>query len=918
MKKKEKKIKIHVCSHTHWDREWYGSFQEFRFRLTKLIKKLLDILDRNKDYRFFTLDGQTVILEDYLEIYKEDKLRLEKYIREGRILIGPWYVLADEFLESGESIIKNLLIGKKIGEEYGNWMKVGYLPDMFGHIAQMPQILKGFDIKYAIIWRGIQKKKRYKYELLWESPDNTKILTVQLPDVGYSNFCLIAGLNPSLKLKKEMINKYGEWKALITDIDDQLKILKFWIEKMKPRSETNILLFLNGVDHQEPESMITELINKANQKFQKEDIVIEHSNPVKFFEEIEEAVNINDLEIIKGIQRDTVFYKGQGAIILYSVLSSRIHNKIFNRKIENFLEHYSNPACFLAKFYFNKNYMPFIEKSYKWLLKNHPHDSIGGCSVDEVHRQMDLRFEWAYEISQKVFYDAVCGITEKMKLIYNFGKEDNFFGVFNPLPYEREEVIECIFPVPMNHFKNDFYLRSIDVKDCEDRIIESSLIEEGMEEDYNYFWQGYFAPLERVKKIKFLIKDKLPPFGFKFYVLKLKDKPVFEKNFISQELLKLENEYLKVEINQNGTLEIYDKVNNNHFCNLNFFEESGDAGDTYTYSPPLNDEVYTTLNSKPQISLIENNYLRGVYKIEYNLTVPVELTSDWKKRSKEKKELKIVSYVGLRKGSKIVEIKTEVRNNIKDHIIKIGFNTGIQSNLSFAEEQFDIQEFPVIIEQPDEDVWEERQPEFFPVQRFCGLREKGKGIAIFTKHLPEYSVRKNGTLYLTLLRSVGYLSRMGLLTRKGMAGPFIPTPEAQLLGKLISVEYAIFPFNGDILSSGLIKEVEKYCITPSIAVSSPSGIKKNFFKNFINPLFSIEGNIAYSTLKQSEKEEDIFILRLWNPFDSPQKIKLNFFINIKEFYILSLSEEVLKKIEPQNPMEFYIKPKKIFSLGFRV
>ena len=157
---------LHVISHTHWDREWYFTFQKFRVRLVDLIDHVLDILDSDPDYNCFNLDGQTIVLEDYLQIKPENRERIARYVREGKILVGPWYQLNDEFLVSGESTVRSLLIGHRISREFGATMKLGYLPDQFGNISQMPQIFNGFGIDTAIFGRGLQLVGDRKMERL--------------------------------------------------------------------------------------------------------------------------------------------------------------------------------------------------------------------------------------------------------------------------------------------------------------------------------------------------------------------------------------------------------------------------------------------------------------------------------------------------------------------------------------------------------------------------------------------------------------------------------------------------------------------------------------------------------------------------------------------------------------------------------
>ncbi len=166
-------LNIILVPHTHWDREWYLTFQQFRARLVHTIDKLLDILDRDSNFTYFMLDGQTIVLDDYLEVQPEQEERLKKYARAGRINVGPWFIQPDEFLVSGESLIRNLQVGLQRATEFGEPMRIGYVPDCFGHIAQLPQILQGFGIDNAVFWRGVGAEAR-KSEFLWAAPDGIR------------------------------------------------------------------------------------------------------------------------------------------------------------------------------------------------------------------------------------------------------------------------------------------------------------------------------------------------------------------------------------------------------------------------------------------------------------------------------------------------------------------------------------------------------------------------------------------------------------------------------------------------------------------------------------------------------------------------------------------------------------------------
>ena len=231
-------MNVHIVSHTHWDREWYLTYEQFRLRLVGLVDRLLDLLESQPDFAFFHLDGQTIVLEDYLELRPQHEHRLRKLISEGRILVGPWYDMPDEFLVSGESIVRNLARGHRIARQFGTPMAVGYLPDLFGHIAQMPQILRHFGLDNAILWRGFGGRKA---EYWWDAPDGSRVLMMHLPPEGYCNATRVH-LKPEAMVERTTAA----------------------IEKEATRTAVGEVLLMNGVDHVEPHPVIPELARRVS------------------------------------------------------------------------------------------------------------------------------------------------------------------------------------------------------------------------------------------------------------------------------------------------------------------------------------------------------------------------------------------------------------------------------------------------------------------------------------------------------------------------------------------------------------------------------------------------------------------------------------------------------------------------------
>ncbi len=226
MSKTAVRYKLHVVSHTHWDREWYSPFQQYRQRLVRLADRLFELMERNAEYRYFVFDGQAIILEDYFAIRPENRERFKALVQAGRIEIGPWYVLPDEFLVSAEALIRNLQIGHRVAGEHGGVMKVGYMPDSFGHIAQMPQILRGFNIDNFVFTRGLgDEEERLGTEFLWIAPDGNRVLTIyQLNgycngvELGFEGYGDHSGETPRLdmlidRLQQEIVKIGGFAKA---------------------------------------------------------------------------------------------------------------------------------------------------------------------------------------------------------------------------------------------------------------------------------------------------------------------------------------------------------------------------------------------------------------------------------------------------------------------------------------------------------------------------------------------------------------------------------------------------------------------------------------------------------------------------------------------------------------------------------
>ena len=218
---------------THWDREWRQSFQELRYDFVRLMDKVLVGFADGRLKGPFHIDGQSVILEDYLEVRPEQRGLINDLASKGMLTIGPWYALPDEFCVSGESLIRNLCMGRNIARSFGyEPSNVGFASDMFGHISQLPQIFTGFGISCAFIWRGLNDHKR---NILWQGADGTEIPCYRCGPAGYSSYAYYVGRMYDYEGEIEPKQFFG---ALEAYLDGEAKT-----------SDIETLLIFDGSDH---------------------------------------------------------------------------------------------------------------------------------------------------------------------------------------------------------------------------------------------------------------------------------------------------------------------------------------------------------------------------------------------------------------------------------------------------------------------------------------------------------------------------------------------------------------------------------------------------------------------------------------------------------------------------------------------
>ncbi|MEJ5229604.1 MAG: hypothetical protein WHT65_06345 [Pseudothermotoga sp.] len=738
--------KAFVITHTHWDREWYATFEIFRERLIVLLEKLTQIMSKDDSFKHFHLDGQTIVLEDFQEAMDRSE-ELFNLIRKGRIAVGPWYILADEFLVSPESWIRNYLYSEKIAEQLNiEISKVGYLPDMFGHNAYMPSVVKGLGMKWAVIWRGVDGIEKTTF--CWSSPFGDSVNVVYLIH-SYSNAAHFGIEREALK------RKFVEEAEILSKIDP-----------------TNPPLLMNGTDHEIPYCDIGKIVEEISTP----DMQFVQTS----FEEYIAALSDPKPTLVGELRSPKI------VPVLKDVTSARIWEKILHHRAEKFYIHYLEPILAISKILGNPT--PYQSLSYGWklILQCQPHDSICGCSVDEVHRTVQNRLKRSIDHGEALFAKTFLQMSGKRV-------SDMALTVFNPLEREFKGVVES--HLRLDEGKYDF----IDEESGE--IVESVALNqaEDLETDLSTLVRFYESHTTKAiendmrEKYGYLLNINVPAFGFK--TLRIVPKTEKTENVFNP----------PHEIKENGTLRL--KHRERTVENLCYLEDVEDVGDEYNYSFARK-EIFTSLDTKAKVTEIAScSFLKRVVA-RSSIPIPESIKSDRKSRSEKLVEMPFeIEYTFYRDLPRI-DVKLRFSNTAKDHRLSVVFplknlseiiTDGYYGPVAHKIENFDA----------DYSQWAELPENNFAMYWFVTLPEVG--ITISTKGLREVRVEKEG-VKMTLLRSVEWLSRDDLVTRPGHAGPGIKTPEAQGIGEHLLEFSIILHENWNI--EDVYRKVREYQITP--------------------------------------------------------------------------------------------------------
>ncbi|MCY9515525.1 alpha-mannosidase [Paenibacillus apiarius] len=793
----------HIISHTHWDREWYMPYEYHHALLIELMDTLLDTLEHDPGFKSFHLDGQTIMLEDYLQVRPEMKGKLEKYIHEGRIHIGPWYILQDEFLTSSEANVRNLQIGHRDCAHYGGHIsKVGYFPDSFGNMGQAPQMLKQANIDVAVFGRGVkptgfnnQVSEDAAYEspfseMIWQSPDGSRVIGILFAN-WYCN-----GMEVPVEEKQAV----AYWEKNIENAE------KF--------ASTNHLLFMNGCDHQPIQTDLSKAIEVAKKLFPDVDFV--HSNFNDYVDELKQELPEN-LQTIQGELRSQ---RTDGWYTLVNTASSRVYLKQMNAENQTLLEKVAEPLAAFAHQAGKPYPHHLFVYAWKTLMQNHPHDSICGCSVDEVHREMVTRFEKSKHMTEMIINETVDSLLKQIDTTVYNGKGAVPFTVFNTAGYDRSGVVEVKLELSRRYFREGHPTKlAAEMKqepivpgaivDADGNVLDCQWEDAGVTFGYDLpkdkFRQPYMA---RSINVRLQAKD-IPAFGYQTLAWVPGAAKEQSAGLVTGEFM-LENDHLKAQVAEDGSLTLTDKKTGHTHAGLNVYEDAGDIGNEYMFRMPEGSKPLTTAGLKAERNVVENTPFRAVIEVTHHWSIPVSADDTLKQeqldivdfpkrkaqRSTEMAPFHIVTRYTLDRGAKRVDVHVTMDNQSKDHRVRALFPSGFTAETHLAESIFEVARRNNVPAQE----WENPSNDQHQ-HTFVSVSDGNLGLTVANKGLFEYEVSQDNknTIAVTLLRSSGELGDWG----------YFPTPEAQCIGTH-TAEYAIIPHAGDAVAAGVHAEAHSF------------------------------------------------------------------------------------------------------------
>ncbi|CAN5134666.1 hypothetical protein BH11ACT1_BH11ACT1_08670 [soil metagenome] len=724
-----------VLDHVHWDREWYRPHEQFRTGLLELVELILTELESGQR-TVFHLDGQTITVADVLEIRPELEARISALVRSGRLTVGPWHVLADNQLVSGECLIRNLLIARRWGARLGALAEVGYSPDAFGHPADLPRILRGFGLETALVWRGAPvEHARFR----WRSPDGSEVFAIN--------------------------QRYHEAEVL-WDPATAADQLRSFMAHEQARHPNGPWVLMNGGDH-----LLPRQVAERTSQLAEAEVAARTVSVTELFALIRRADDHAELPVVEGDLR----HPGDRlTFLLPGTLSARTYLKMANVRAQALLSDWVEPLEVLAP---SVDGTGLLRHAWDLLVQNSPHDSACGCSVDAVHDQNAERAARVEQISHASIVRALDRLDLPVRGTARTHEGSTAVAVLNPHARPMSQGVQLNITTHPNQWPAALFAPdgSKVAFDAEDLGLDKAF-----EADLNVMPDTTEV---RRHRIAFVATD-VPARGHDVFALQLEPTPRRQEPTWA-DARRIEADAVTLEVADDATLSVVD--GSITWTGLGRVEDRGDRGDTYNWDPLSNDAPRVPVVERCEVRRTE---VKTEVRITATMDLPAGLTADRGDHSTERTTMPLTILVTQWSGVPGLKWRITVDNTVRDHRIAFHVPSRGAAKTWLADGLFSLVERPTgpVLGQLPREPGYESATGVAPVQTVAAIGDGAGRVAVQCAGLPEVQgIESDGQrmpeLGVTLLRGVGWLSRFDLTTRTAGAGPQVETEGAQCRGR---------------------------------------------------------------------------------------------------------------------------------------
>ena len=856
--------KVHVIPHTHWDREWYFTQQDSDVLATYNFTKVIETLENQASYSCYHLDGQSAIVEDYLKVLPFMRERMSKLIRDKKLFVGPWYTQTDTYNVAAESIIRNLKYGMHIAEELGHSMTVGYLPDTFGHNAQMPTLFKGMGIDNIVFWRGIDYDQQVqKSHFHWQSAGDDTIYAYNL------------------------VHGYGAAKNIVADADHLDKKIFPMVEKIKSLSGLDEVLIPSGGDQVNIDPNLPATLAAASERSPTGDIYT-ISSMENFVEYLRH--NSEEFETYHGefkAPRYTRIHKTIGSV--------RYDIKKLNFEIEQFLIKKLEVVIAIAKAQGITVHTELVDMAWKKILECHAHDSSGGCNSDATNADIMHRLKQAEEICHGLYNLVVKEIAsnacqESELMIFN-SRPTPYSGVVKVVAFSKHELIAL---------SDGEQILDCEII-CRETLDGGKMIEVTKDGEREVDVPPYYRFELNVAV------TNLPALGYQVFQVQQADAALVVQTQAINESASIENQAVVVRF-AHGQLSLEDKASGRVVKQLLSFEEQADDGDSYDFSP-LEGDTPLTCTEMTCLS-VQHGEMEQSMTLRAELAVPHDLAA---RMAGDKQAVASFDLqLSLVKGEQQLRVEIATVNQVCDHRVRVVINSDIRTQTSLSTQPFALMTRPVA---PSVEGWRERFRECpIDIETTDGavaIAQAGKAMIINGRGIKEFQVltgKESNAIALTLFKATGRLGKDDLLWRPGRASGInntvVYTPDAQLQ-KSMTFNFSIAL--SEEASHQTVRRLEQEFL------DAPFGYQKQTLNSFENRLerfqvrfesrdvakrfglFELEQALQLSSIGHSFYQDNAVIVRLYNSTEQAMVLDTTAFAHFAAVERVNHREQILEQ-----------------------